>query len=69
VVNDERLVDVVGAAEEILSRVSAAPPHIRPWLRGLEAEAEHVIIEVDAVRNRATSRFLSWTLAGRLHES
>lgn len=62
---DLELADVTVTAKEIVRRVAASPPHVRPWLRGIEAEAERIIIEVDGVRNRAARRFLTWALGGR----
>ncbi len=61
---DAQLRDVIGAAEDVLQTLRAAPPHVRPWLRGMEAEAERVAIEVSALRNRAANKFLSWGLLG-----
>ncbi len=66
---DGRLRDVIGAAEDVIRTLQAAPPHVRPWLRGIEAEAERVALEAAAVRNRAARRFLSWTLLGMEPES
>src|SRR5687768_11573782 len=41
-----RLADVTAAAREVLLLVNATPPHVRQWLRGIEAEAEHITVEV-----------------------
>ena len=62
---DTELADVTAAAQEVLRRVNTSPTHVRPWLRGIEAEAERIVIEIDGVRNRAARRFLTWALGGR----
>ena len=62
---DIELADVTATAQEIMRRVAASPTHVRPWLRGIEAETERIVIEIDGVRNRASRRFLTWALGGR----
>ena len=56
--------DVLAASRRVLAFVRAAPPHVRPWLRGIEAEAEHIGLEVSSANRRASARFLNWLLAG-----
>jgi hypothetical protein len=63
-VQQEQARDVIAAAQEILSLVHSFPPHVRPWLREIEAAAEHIHLEVVAVDKRASARFLTWLLAG-----
>jgi hypothetical protein len=59
-----RLTDITSAARQILLLVNACPPHVRPWLRGIEAEAEHIATEVHAASERASRRFVTWLMAG-----
>ena len=61
---DACLRDVVEETQAIIQRIESLPAHVRPWLRGLEAEAERVWLEVDAIRHRSASKFLTWALAG-----
>ena len=63
-VEDSSLGDVIDEAQDIIRKVEALPTHVRPWFRGIEAEAERVWLEVDVVRNRSASRFLTWTIRG-----
>ena len=65
---DQMLADVVDGAKSILRAVFAQPSHIRPWLRGIQAEAERVVVDVSRIRGRASSRFVSWALEGALTE-
>lgn len=68
VTDNGRLGDVIAAAESILEQVHSCPPHVRPWLRGVEAEAERVCVEADGIRRRATSRLVAWVQQGLENE-
>jgi hypothetical protein len=59
-----RLLDVTDATRQILLLINRSPPHVRPWLRGIEAEAEHIAAEVKSAEDRASRLFLSWLMAG-----
>ncbi len=60
----DSLADVVSATRQIMVLVRTAPPHVRPWLRGVEAEAQHVRLEVESAHRKASARFLTWLFAG-----
>ena len=56
--------DVTDAVQQVLSVTRSMPPHVRPWLRGVEAEAEHIKVEVATVSRRAANGFRSWLDSG-----
>jgi len=60
VLDDAVLEDVVTTAEELLLRISLAPPCVRPWLREAEAALKHTALEAQRVRNREAQRVLDW---------
>ena len=57
---DRRTQDIIAGASHILREIQRQPLHVRPWLRGIEAEAERVCFEVSAAGNDAAGRFLRW---------
>lgn len=63
-IQQEQVRDVLAAAREVLALIHSCPPHVRPWLREIEAAAEHVHLEVATANKRASARFLTWLLAG-----
>jgi hypothetical protein len=63
-IEQEQLQNVTAAAKQVLFLINRAPPHVRPWLRGIEAEAEHITVEVASTSERASRRFMSWLFAG-----
>ncbi len=63
-IKQDSLADVVAATRQVMLVVCTAPPHVRPWLRGVEAEAQHVRLEVESAHRRASARFLTWLFAG-----
>jgi hypothetical protein len=56
----ESLEDIVDAARQVLELTQALPPHVRPWLRGVEAEAERIKYDIDRINRRAAAGYLSW---------
>ena len=63
-VDQEEVSDIVAASRRVISFVQSSPPHVRPWLRGVAAEAEHIRLDVEAANRRASGRFATWLFAG-----
>lgn len=61
--------DVLTTTHGVLQLIQQSPPHVRPWLRGIEAETEHIQIELAAADRRAQRRFSSWLASGAEEEA
>ncbi len=60
---DSRFKDVTDQAESILRDVRAQPAHVRPWLRGIECEAERVYLEIRQLQERTATAFIACLLS------